>query len=125
MLIYAYYENLTKSDKILFTKCHTIHDKLYKEAYKLLSVKLVPIYGTPHMKSFTLTKLSARELQMVIDNILPVGLDLDIDFKAYTGLRDHKLFFPVISHTINLNIPILSLHNYCATSHICVIILFL
>ncbi len=97
MLINAYYENLTKSDKILFTKCHTIHNKLYDEAYKLLSVKLEPIYGTPQLKSFTLTKLTVSELRMVIDNILPVGLDLDIDFKAYPGLIDHKLFFPVIN----------------------------
>ncbi len=34
---------------------------------------------------------------MVTDNILPVGLDLDIDFKANPGLIDHKLFFPAIS----------------------------
>ncbi len=97
MLIYAFYENLTKSDKILFTKCHTIHNTLYKEACKLLSLKLGPMYGTPHLKSFTLPKLSVRELRMVIDNILPVGLDLDIDFKDYPGLIDHKPFFPVIS----------------------------
>ncbi len=49
MLIYAFYENLTKSHKILFTKCHMIHNTLYKEAYKLLSIKLGPIYGTLHL----------------------------------------------------------------------------
>ncbi len=35
-------------------------------------------------------KLSIRELHMVKDNIIPVALDLDIDFQANPGLIDHK-----------------------------------
>ncbi len=65
------YENPTKSDKILFTKSHTIHNTFYKEAYKQLSLKLGPIYGTHHLKSVTLQKMSVCELRMVIENILP------------------------------------------------------
>ncbi len=38
--------------------------------------------------------LSIRELKMIKANLLPVGLDLDIDFKSYPGLINHKLFFP-------------------------------
>ncbi len=97
MLIYAFYQNLTKSHKFLFSKCHEIHNNLYQDAYEKLSLKLGPIYGTYHLKTVTLPKLSVRELKMVIDNILPVGLNLDIDFQSYPGLINHKLFFPAIS----------------------------
>ncbi len=102
MLIYAFYQSLTKSDKTLFSKCHTIHNTLYQDAYKQLSLKLGLIYRTHHLKSVTLPKLSVHELRMVIDNILLVGLELNIYFKSYTGLIDHKLFFPVISPRIQL-----------------------
>ncbi len=97
MLIYAFYQNLTKSHKVLFTKCHEIHNTLYQDTYEKLSLKLGPIYGIYHLKTVTLPKLSVRELEMVIDNILLVGLDLDIDFQSYPCLIDHKLFFPAIS----------------------------
>ncbi len=97
MLIYAFYQNLTKSNKAMFSKCHEIHNILYQDAYQKLSLKLGPIYGTYHLKTVILPKLSVRELKMVIDNILPVGRDLDIDFQSYHGLIDQKLFFPVIS----------------------------
>ncbi len=73
--------------------------------YQQLSLKLGPIYGTYHLKTVTLPKLSVRELKMVTDNILPVGLDLDIDFQSYPDLIDHKLFFPVISPRNQLKFP--------------------
>ncbi len=41
--------------------------------------------------------MSVCELKIVIDNILPVGLDLDIHFQSYPGLIDHNLFFSAIS----------------------------
>ncbi len=42
-------------------------------------------------------KLSVRELHMIRDSVIPVALDLNIDFKANPGLIDYKLFFPAIS----------------------------
>ncbi len=39
MLIYAFYHNLTKSHKVLFSKCHEIHNTLYQDAYEKLSLK--------------------------------------------------------------------------------------
>lgn len=84
--------------KILYTKCHSLHNELYKDAFEILPDKLGPIYWIPDLHLFTILKLSLRQLRMVKVNILPVGLDLDIDFKVYHGLIDHKLFFPQISH---------------------------
>ncbi len=34
---------------------------------------------------------------MIKDYLLPVGLYLDIDFKPYPGLIDHKLFFHLVT----------------------------
>ncbi len=34
---------------------------------------------------------------MVRDNLLPVELDLDLDFKSYPGPIDLALFFPPVS----------------------------
>ncbi len=42
----------------------------------------------------TIFNLSIRELKMVKPNLLPVGLDLDIDFKSCHVLIDHKPFCP-------------------------------
>ncbi len=41
-------------------------------------------------------KLSVHELLMIHDSIIPVALDLDIDFQANPGLIDHKIVFPAI-----------------------------
>ncbi len=94
MLIYAYYNNLTPSDKALFEKCHTYHNDLFNDVLKILKEKLKHIYGHPHLRMITIFNLSIPELKMVKADILLVGLDLDIDFKSYPGLIDHKPFFP-------------------------------
>ncbi len=74
MLIYTYYNNLTRSDKALFEKCHPYHNDLFT----ILNEKLEHIYGYPHLRMITIFKLSIRELKMVNANILLVGLDLNI-----------------------------------------------
>ncbi len=94
MLIYAYYNNLTPSDKALFVKCHRYHNNLFNDVLKILKDKLEHIYGYPYLRMITIFNLSIHELKMVKANLLPVGLDLDIDFKSYPGLIDHKHFFP-------------------------------
>ncbi len=86
-----------KLHKAMFSKCHENHNTIYQDAYDILYLKLGSIYGSYYLKTFTLPKLSVRELKMVIDNILHVGLNLDIDFQSYPGLIDLKLFFPEIS----------------------------
>ncbi len=40
MLIYAYYNNLTPSDKTLFIKSHTYHNNLFNDVLKILKEKL-------------------------------------------------------------------------------------
>ncbi len=45
----------------------------------------------------TIKKLSIKELRMVKDCLIPVALDLNIDFKANPGLINYKLFIPSIS----------------------------
>ncbi len=100
MLIYAYYTNLTPNDKALYAKCHSFHNDLYNDIFEILKKKLGPTYGIPYLRMFTIMNLSIRELRMVKDNLLPVGLDLDIDFKAYPGLIDHKHFFPPVRNQI-------------------------
>ncbi len=94
MLIYAYYNNLTPTDKALFVKCHRYHNNLFNDVLKILRDKVVHIYGYPYLRMITIFNLSIHELKMVKANLLPVGLDLDIDFKSSPGLIDHKLFFP-------------------------------
>ncbi len=108
LLIYAYYTNLTSKDKALFEKCHS-HDNDILEILTdndileiltdILTEMLGPNYGFPHLIMITILKLPIRELKMVKTNLLPVGLDLDIDFKLYPGLINHKLFFPALSFT--------------------------
>ncbi len=94
MLIYAYYNNLTPSDKALFIKCHKYYNNLFNDVLKILKEKLAHIYGYPYLRMITIFNLSIRDLKMVKGNLLLVRLDLDIDFKSYPGLIDHKLFFP-------------------------------
>ncbi len=93
MQIYPYYNNLTPSDKALLIKCHRYHNDLLNDILKILKDKLEHIYGYPYLRMITIFNLSIAELKMVKANLLPVGLDLDIDFKSYPGLIDHKLFF--------------------------------
>ncbi len=95
MLIYAYYNNLTPSNKALFVKCHRYHNNLFNEVLNILKDKLEHIYGYPYLRTIMIFNLSIPELKMVKANLLPVGLDHNIDFKSYPGLIDHKLFFPL------------------------------
>ncbi len=99
MLLYTYYTNLTPIDKALFEKCHVYHNQLFNDILEILKEKLEDIYGFPHLRMITIFNLSIRELKMVKATLLPGGLDLDIEFKSYPGLIDHKLFFPPISFT--------------------------
>ncbi len=99
MLLYAYYTKLTPKDKALFEKCHSYDNELFNNVLEILTKKLGPIYGFPYLRMITILKLSIRKLKMVKANLLPVGPDLNIDFKSYPGLIDHKLFFPALSFT--------------------------
>ncbi len=83
MLTYAYYTNLTSKDKLLYQKCHAFHNNPYNDVFEILKNKWGNIYGIPHLQMFTIQNLSIRELSMVKDSLFPIGLDLDIDFKAY------------------------------------------
>ncbi len=74
MLIDAYYNNLTPSDKALFEKCHTYHNDLFNDVPKILKEKLEHIYWYPHLRMITIINLSIRELKMVKANILRSGL---------------------------------------------------
>ncbi len=42
-------------------------------------------------------KLSFHELHMILDSVIPIALDINIDFQANPGLIDHTPFFPPIS----------------------------
>ncbi len=93
------YTNLTPKDKALFEKCHSYHNELFNNVSEILTEMLGPIYGFPLLRMITILKLSIHELKMVKANLQPVGLHLNIDFKSYLGLIDHKLFFPALSFT--------------------------
>ncbi len=105
MLTYAYCTTLTPKDKLLYEKCHTFHNNLYNDVFEILKNILGNIYGIPHIRMFPIRKLSIHELSMVRDLLLPVGLDLDIDYKAYPGLINHKLFSPPISFRNQIKYP--------------------
>ncbi len=99
MLLYAYYTNVTPTDKALIKKCHAYHNQLFNDILEILKEKLEHIYGFHHLRMVTIFNRSICELKMVKANLLLVGLNLDIYFKSYPGLIDHKLFFPTISFT--------------------------
>ncbi len=64
------------------------------DVLKILKDKLEHIYGYPYLRMITIFSLSIRELKMVKADLLPVGHDLDINFKLCPGLIGQKLFFP-------------------------------
>ncbi len=98
MLEYAYYHNLSSTDKLLFQKCNIQHNELYHDVFQILKKKLVNnVYSIFHIWQSTMKKLSVHELHMVHDSLIPVALDLDIEIQANPGLIDRKLFFPAIS----------------------------
>ncbi len=99
MLKYAYYQNLTSSDKILHQKCHTRHNDLYYDVFQILKKKFVNVYSIFHIWLSVMKKHSVQELHMIRDSVITVALDLKIDFQANPGLIDHKLPFPTISYT--------------------------
>ncbi len=86
---YAYYTNLSLSHKSLHRRCHTLHNNLYHIVFQILKKKFENVYSIFYIWKFIIKKLSVRELDMVKDNVLPVALDLDIDFKANQGLIYH------------------------------------
>ncbi len=69
------------------------HD-LFNDVLKILKDKLEHIYGYPYLRMIMIFNFSIRELKIIKANLLPVGLDLDIDFKLCPGLIDHKRFYP-------------------------------
>ncbi len=84
------------SDKALSEKWHTCQNNLFNDVLEIFKEKLEHIYGFPYLRIITIFNLSIGQLNMVKANKLPVGLNLDIDFKSYPH---HKLFFPDISYT--------------------------
>ncbi len=72
--------------------------------FEILKKKLRNVYGIPHQCIFTMMNLSIHKRRMVKDNLIPVGLDLDINFKAYPGQIDYKLFFLQSAFKTKLNI---------------------
>ncbi len=86
--------NLTSDQKQIFQKCHRHRNDLYKRVLAILLIKLKCIYTLMELLYKVLDSLSIRKLKMVIDDCLPVSLDLDIDYRAYPGPVDHKIFFP-------------------------------
>ncbi len=97
--------NLTPADKILYEKCHAFHNDLHSDVFSILTTKLGDIYGIPYLRMTTTKTLSVRELRIVEDSLIPIALDLDIDFKANPGLIDHKLFFVSISFHDQIKYP--------------------
>ncbi len=95
MLEYAYYNNLSLTDKCHFHKYHILHNEVYHDVFQILKHKFVNIYNIFYIWQTTMKKLSVPELHMICASILPVALYLGIDFQDNTGLIDHKLFFPL------------------------------
>ncbi len=62
-----------------------------KKARIIILHKLKHVYRTYHLETFVLPSLSVRQLKMVIDGIILIGLDLDIP--------ELKLFFPTVSES--------------------------
>ncbi len=94
-LVYAYYHNLASDQKLIFENCHRCHNDLYKQVLAILRIKLKGIYTLTELLNKVLGSLTIRQLKMIIDNRIPVSLDLDIDYSAYPGPVDHKIFFPI------------------------------
>ncbi len=89
MLIYTYYTNLMSHGKVLYAKYHSFHNDLYNDVLKILIDKLGPIYGIPGCLPYW-NCLKLKELKIVWDNLLPVGLYLDLDFKSCQTFSNAK-----------------------------------
>ncbi len=72
MLIYAYYNNLTPTNKALFVKCHQYHNDLFNDILQILKDKLEHIYRYSYLRMITIFNLSIHELKMVKANLLPI-----------------------------------------------------
>ncbi len=81
ILEYAYYTNLSSINKSLFCKCHTFYNELYHDVFQILKQKLHKVYSIFYIWQSTLTELSVCELHIDRSSVLPVVLDLDIDFQ--------------------------------------------
>ncbi len=57
------------------------------------------IFTLTELLNKVLGSLTIRQLKMIIDNHLPVSLDLDIDYSAYPGRVNHKIFFSTPNFT--------------------------
>ncbi len=75
---FAYFQNLLPLEQCHYIQCHTNHNTLYEKACIIILHKLKHVYGTYHLETIVLPSLSVRQLKMVIDGIIPIGLDLDI-----------------------------------------------
>ncbi len=91
--------NLTPNAKLLFQKCYKIHNDLYAKAFKILKHKFEYIFTQNQIVSHILKYLTVTDLKIVIANIVPVSLDLGIDFGYLNGHNDLELFSPQISFT--------------------------
>ncbi len=80
MLEYAYYENLSCLDKILYQKCHTLQN----DVFQILKKNFVNVYSIFHIWQSVIKTISVRELHMIRNSIIPVALNLDRDFHTNT-----------------------------------------
>ncbi len=73
---------------------------LYEKARKIILRKLLHVYGPFHLETFFIPELSVHQFKMVIDSIIPIGLDLDIPHVINTYQLELQLV-----RVKNLNIP--------------------
>ncbi len=67
---YAYYNNLSLTDKCLFRKCHALHNELYHDIFQILKDNFVNIYSIFYIWQTTMKKLLVCELHMIHDVVV-------------------------------------------------------
>ncbi len=77
----------------------TLHNDLYDEVFKILSVKFYNIYNIVDIWKTVMRALTIQKLKLVIANVIPVSLHLEIDITDYEEFINPNIFLPEISFT--------------------------
>ncbi len=92
--IYVYYVNLTPDQQLIIHKCHRHRNTLYDKVLVIIGMKIKNIYSLYELLNKALSSLFIRQLNMIVDNKLPVSLDRYINYEGYHTFLDPKMCFP-------------------------------
>jgi hypothetical protein len=79
-LIWSYYSKLTHLSKCRFRLTHALHNELNRKCLEVLLLELSAIYTPFHIEFLVLHQLSITQKRMVIEKLLPLGIDQYLEY---------------------------------------------